>query len=72
MKKVFKIEDIDCANCARKIEDSINAIEGVERASLNFMAQKLTIEAEEALFDEIMKKALKAAKRVEPDCRIVM
>ncbi len=72
MKKVFKIEDIDCANCARKIEDSIKAIEGVERASLNFMAQKLTIEAEEALFDEIMKKALKAAKRVEPDCRIVM
>ncbi len=72
MKKTFKIEDLCCANCAAKIEAAIGKIKGVERASINFMAEKLIIEAEENLFDGIMKEAVKIAKRIEPDCRIVL
>ena len=45
MKKVFKLDELDCANCARKMEDLIKAIDGVDFASVNFFAQKLTLEA---------------------------
>lgn len=72
MKKVFKLQDLDCANCAKKMEDAINKIEGVESASISFITQKLTITADDAKFDEIMKKAAAACKKVEPDCTIVM
>lgn len=71
MKKSFRIEDIDCANCAAKIEDGIKKIDGVTFASLNFLAEKLTIEAPDEIFDEVLKKAEKVAKKVEPDCRII-
>lgn len=71
MKKVFKMEDLDCANCAAKMEAAINKIEGVQKATISFMAQKLTIEAEDAQFDQIIQQAAKACKKVEPDCRIV-
>ena len=72
MKKIFKMEDLDCANCAAKMEEAIKKIDGVTFASINFMAQKLTIEADEARFDEIMKQAIKACKKVEPDCTIIL
>ncbi len=72
MKKVFKMIDLDCANCAKKMEDAINKIDGVESAVISFMTQKLTITADDARFDEIMKKAAAAVKKVEPDCRIDM
>lgn len=70
MKKVFAIEEIDCANCAAKIEAAIQKIDGVTFANVNFFAQKLTIEADGARFDAIMKQVLKAARKVEPDCEI--
>ena len=70
MKKVFKLEDLDCANCAKKMENAINKIEGVESATVSFISQKLTITADDARFDEIMKKAAKGCKKIEPDCRI--
>ena len=70
MKKVFAIEEIDCANCAVKIEAAIQKIDGVTFANVNFFAQKLTIEADDARFDAIMKQVLKAARKVEPDCEI--
>lgn len=70
MKKVFKLVDLDCANCAQKMEDAINKIDGVEEAAVSFMAQKLTITADDEKFDEIMKKVVKACKKVEPDCEI--
>ncbi len=70
MKKVFAIEEIDCANCAAKIEAAIQKIDGVTFANVNFFAQKLTIEADDARFDAIMKQVLKAARKVEPDCEI--
>ena len=72
MKKTFKIEDLCCANCAAKIEDAINKLEDVESASINFIAQKLIINADEDKFDGIMKQTVKIARKIEPDCTIVM
>lgn len=71
MKKVFKLRDLDCANCARKMEDAIRRIDGVEDVQVSFMMQKLTLTADEARFEEIVDKAVKACRRVEPDCEIV-
>ena len=72
MKKVFEMEDLDCANCAAKMEDAIRKIEGVTYVSISFMAQRMTIEADDARFDAIMKQARKAVRKVEPDCRILL
>ncbi len=70
MKKTFNLTDLDCANCAAKMEAAVLKIEGVKAAQVSFLMQKMTVEAEEADFDRIMKKAVKACKKVEPDCRI--
>ena len=71
MKKSFKI-DLDCANCAAKMEAAIKKIDGVEDATVSFMAQKLTIQAEDARFDAVVREAVKVCKKVEPDCEIVL
>lgn len=70
MKKTFELEDLDCAVCAAKMEDAIKKIDGVNDATVSFMAQKMTVDAEDDKFDDIMKKVVKACKKVEPDCRI--
>jgi copper chaperone CopZ len=72
MKKKFKLTDLDCANCAAKMEDAIKKIDGVTDANVSFMMQKMTIEADEARFDEIMKEVVAVCKKVEPDCIINM
>lgn len=72
MKKTFKMVDLDCANCAAKMEEAIKKIDGVTNASVNFMTQKMTIEADDAKFDAIVKEAVKVCKKVEPDCEIVI
>ncbi len=72
MKKIYKLEELDCANCAAKMEAAIAKIDGVESANISFMTQKLTICADENNFDSIMKKAAKVVKKIEPDCRIIM
>ena len=72
MKKTFELEELDCAHCAAKMEDAIRKIDGVISASISFMTQKLTIEADEKDFDKILKAAQKAIKKIEPDCRIVL
>jgi len=72
MKKTFKMIDLDCANCARKMEDAINKLDGVTAATVSFMTQKLTIEAEEADFPRIMQEAQKAVRKVESDCSIIL
>ena len=69
MKKRYKFE-VDCANCAAKVEAAVKKIDGVNDASVNFMAQKMTIDAEDARFDEILKEVVAVAKKVEPDCEI--
>jgi len=70
MKKVYKLQDLDCANCAAKMEAAIRRIDGVQEATVSFMAQKLIITADDARFDAIMKDVVKACRRIEPDCLI--
>ena len=70
MKKTFQMEDLDCANCAAKMEDAIKKIDGVTSASVNFLAQKLTLEAEDSRFEEVVKQAAQICRKVEPDCTV--
>lgn len=72
MKKTFKMEDLECAHCAAKMEDAIKKLDGVANANVNFLAQKVTIEADDDKFDEVVKEAAKACKKIEPDCRIIV
>ena len=72
MKKVFKMQDLDCAHCAAKMEDGINKLDGVNKATISFMTQKLTIDLDETRLDEIMKEAVKIVKSVEPDCEVLL
>ena len=69
MKKKFKCE-IDCANCAAKVQDAILKTDGVQNASINFMTQKFMLEADDDRFDEILKEAVKTGKRIEPDFEV--
>ncbi len=71
MKKTFKMENLDCANCAAKIEAAISKLPGVESASVNFLMQKVTIEAEKEALSEIVKQADECCRKVERDCRII-
>ncbi len=71
MKKVYKLEDLDCANCAAKMERAIARIDGVEAVNVSFLMQKMSIEADEGRFDEIMEQVVKTCRKVEPDCRII-
>lgn len=70
MKKVLKIE-VDCAVCANKIQDAVAKVEGVNSVTVNFMTQKMIIDIDDAHFDEVMKKAIKVAKKVEPDFEVL-
>ncbi|MFR8126565.1 MAG: heavy-metal-associated domain-containing protein [Acutalibacter sp.] len=70
MRKTYKLIDLDCAHCAAKMEAAIQKIDGVSEASVSFLTQKLTVEAEDSRFEEIMKQVVKACKKVEPDCVI--
>ncbi len=72
MKKTFKLVDLDCANCAAKMEDAIKKIDGVKNATVSFISQKMTIEADDERFDEIVRLAVKACKKVEPDCEVIV
>ena len=70
MKKTYKIE-VDCAHCAAKMEDGIRKLDGVSEVSVNFLAQKMIIEADEERLDDIMKQAAKIVKKVDPHCHIL-
>lgn len=70
MKKTYKI-DVDCANCATKMEDAANKVNGVKAASVNFMALKMKVEFEDGVEpNEVMKNVLADCRKVEPDCEI--
>ena len=71
MTKRFNLIDLDCANCAAKMETAIKKIAGVEDASVSFMTQKMTIQADPERVEEIMDQVVKACRKVEPDCQIV-
>ena len=70
MKKTFKLDGLDCANCAAKMENAIRKIDGVRGASVSFMTQKLTIEAEDERMGEILRSAVALCRKIEPDCTI--
>lgn len=70
MKKVFKLTDLDCANCARKMQEGIEKIAGVNSANVSFMTQKLTLDADDERFNEITREVKRVCKKIEPDCAI--
>lgn len=67
MKKAYKLQDLDCANCAAKIEEAVGKISGVEKANVSFLSQKMTIEAPEEEQERILEEAKKIIKKLEPD-----
>ena len=71
MRKSFRLDEIDCANCARKLQDELATLDGVDAVSVNFMTQKLTLTAADERFDEVLDRVVALAARVEPDCEIV-
>lgn len=72
MKKVFKLKDLDCANCAAKMESGIQKLQGVQSARVNFMTQRMTLEADDACFDRVLQEAITICRRIEPDCKILL
>lgn len=71
MKKIYRLEELDCAHCAAKMENAIRALDGVNAATVNFLAQKLVLDAQDDRFDAILAEAEKIVKKVDSHCRIV-
>ena len=71
MKKTYMLEDLDCANCAAKMERKIAKLDGVTSVEISFMAQKMTIEAPDDIFELVVDDAVKLISKVEPDCRVL-
>ena len=70
MQKIYKI-DVDCANCALKMEDAARKTDGVKNAAVNFMSLKMTVEFEEGADpDKVMPKVQKNCRRVDNDCEV--
>ncbi len=72
MKKVYELDEVDCANCARKMQEAVAKIDGVDSVTVNFFTQKMTLEAADDKFDAVLKEALKVLKKVEPDCEVIV
>ena len=70
-KKTYAIHELDCANCAAKMEAGIQKIDGVQSATINFLTQKLTLEAEDDRFEAILDQAEAIVRKIEPDCVLV-
>lgn len=70
MKKIFILEELDCANCAAKIENAINELEDVEKASVTFMTKKLVLNASEEKMDNVIEQVKKIIKKIEPDVEL--
>lgn len=69
MKKRFNLQELDCANCAAKMEAAIKKLDGVKDANVSFMAQKLTLEAEDGVdMEALLDKVEGCIKKVEPEC----
>ena len=72
MKKRFTMVDLDCANCAAKMEAAIKKIDGVNDAAVSFLAQKLVLDADDARFDDILKQAIAAIKKVDSNVEVIV
>lgn len=71
MRKSFKLDEIDCANCAQKLEDAIRKLDGVNDARVNFLTQKLTLTADDADFESVLNRVIDLTAQIEPDCEII-
>lgn len=71
MKKTYKMENLDCANCAAKMEAAISKLPGVEQATVNFLMQKITLVADENQLPVILEEANKCCRKIDRDCRIL-
>lgn len=71
MKKKFVLEDLDCANCAAKMEEAVKNLPDVKDASVNFMTMKMTVEADDDKFEAVMDEVVAVCAKIEPDCTIV-
>ena len=67
MKKAFKLSELDCGHCAQEIEDAVAKLDGVNKVRVNFMSQRMTLDADDARFDEILGEVRKIIKTIEPD-----
>lgn len=72
MKKAFKLDEIGCANCARELQEGLAKLEGVTSVSVNFMTQKLTLEAADTEFEDVLQRVIDYAEEAEPDCEILV
>ena len=72
MRKTFKLIDLDCANCAAKMETAIKKIDGVKSATVSFMTQKMTIDAEDGKFEEVINASVGIISKTEPDCKVII
>lgn len=72
MKKTFRLEGLDCANCAAKIEKKVKAMDGVKDATVSFFAQKLVLEADDGRFDEVARKVAEVVHHTDADCTMVL
>jgi len=70
MKKSYKVTGIDCPNCAAKLEDKLRKIDGVEKLTLNFLTERMTLEAADDRFAEVLENVVKLQKEHEPDWEI--
>ena len=71
MKKIFKIQGLDCANCALKIENTIRELENINNVSINFLTEKFLLDAKDEFFEEILEKSKKIISKIEPDAEIL-
>ena len=71
MRKTFQLDGLDCANCAAKMERKIKKLDGVDSVEISFMAQKMTLEAADEAFDNVVCRAEKLISKIEPDCRVI-
>ena len=71
MRRSFKLENLDCANCAAKMENDINKLDGVNKATISFMTSKLLLDADDAAFSSVLDSASAICKKYEPDCTIL-
>lgn len=71
MRKSFRLDEIDCAVCAGKLQSALAKVPGVEAVSVNFLTQKLTLSASDDRFDDVLDRVVALAADLEPDCEIV-
>lgn len=71
MRKTYKLSELDCANCAAKMEREIGRLKGVEEVNISFMTQRMVLDAPDDIYEDILEKAAAICKKIEPDCVII-